>query len=719
MLTSTCSLAAETTAPTPLVAGAAGAAVTALPGPLTDAPAMTSQNPFAQQSTLPFHYPAFDRIGNADFQPAFAEGMRQALHEVDTLAANLAPANFDNTIVAMERSGQLLTRVSTVFFSLTGAHTNPALESIELDLAPRLAAHNDAIRLNPALFARIQAVHAARKDSGLDAESIRLVERYRTDFVRAGAMLSDADKARLKSMNAELALLSATFSQNVLKDINASAVLVDSRAELGGMSEAAITAAGVAAKARGMDGRYLIALVNTTGQPAEEYLTDRTLRKRLHDASIARGIHGGAYDNRAAVLRIVALRAVRARLLGYADHAAYMLEDQTARTTDAVNRLLADLARPAVANARREAADMQQRVDAEKGGFQIAAHDWAYYSEQVRKQRFDFDAGQLKPYFEFDSVLKNGVFFAAGQLYGLRFTERHDLPVYHPDVRVFDVVDADGKPLAIFLMDPYARPSKRGGAWMNAYVSQSRLTGNHPVVANHLNIPKPADGAPTLLSFDEVTTTFHEFGHALHGMFSSVGYPRFSGTSVPRDFVEYPSQVNEMWSVWPSVLANYAKHYQTGAPMPQALLDKVTATRTFNQGFATTHYLAAAILDQRWHQIDASQVPGDVEGFEKASLKEAGVDFAPVPPRYRTGYFSHVFSGGYSAGYYSYIWSEVLDADTVEWFKANGGLSRKNGDWFRQQVLSKGGSVDAIAAFTRFRGHAPDIAPLLERRGLK
>ena len=720
MLTPNFSNAADAVPAAPAAAPAAAATATAIAiGPLTAAAPMSAQNPFAQPSSLPFHYPAFDRIGTGDFQPAFAEGMRQALREAEAIAADPAPASFDNTIVALERSGQLLLRVSTVFFSLTGANTNPSLEAIELDLAPRLAAHNDAIRLNPALFARIHAIYEARNNTGLDAESVRLVERYHTDFVRAGAKLSDADKTRLKAMNGELASLSATFSQNVLKDINASSVIVDDRAELAGMSEAGITAAAAAATARGLNGKYLIALVNTTGQPPEEYLANRALRKRLYEASIARGIHGGAFDNRAVVLRIVGLRAERAKLLGYPNHAAYTLEDQTAKTTDAVNKLLADLAKPAVENARLEAADMQKRIDAEQGGFKLAAYDWAYYSEQVRKQRYDFDAGQLKPYFEFDNVLKNGVFYAAGKLYGLQFKERRDLPVYHPDVRVFDVTDADGQPLAIFLMDPYARASKRGGAWMNAYVTQSALTGNHPVVANHLNIPKPADGAPTLMSFDEVTTMFHEFGHALHGMFSNVRYPRFSGTSVPRDFVEYPSQVNEMWSVWPEVLANYAHHYQTGAPMPQALLDKVMAAHKFNQGFATSHYLAAAILDQRWHQLDAAQAPKDVEAFEAAALKDAGVDFAPVPPRYRTAYFSHVFSGGYSAGYYSYIWSEVLDADTVEWFKTHGGLSRKNGDWFRQQVLSKGGSVDAIGAFTGFRGHAPDVAPLLERRGLK
>ncbi len=686
-------------------------------GAVRTAPIM-KKNPFLAPSSLPFGLPPFDLIGNDDYGPAYQEGMRIRLQEMTAIADNPAAPTFDNTIVAMERSGRLMERVSSVFGNLTGANTNPEMEALDLQLAPQLAAHSDAVLLNTKLFQRIQSIHDKRADHGLNAEAIRLVERYRTDFVRAGATLSEADKARLKVMNGEIATLSATFSQNVLKDINASAVVVDTRAELDGLSPAEITAASDAATTRGLPGKFVIALINTTDQPPEAVLTNRALRQRLHDASIARGIHGGEFDNRNVILKLVTLRAQRARLLGYPTHAAYMLEDQTARTADTVNKLLADLAKPAVANARREAAAMQAVIDAERGGFPVAAHDWAYYTEKVRKQRFDFDGGQLRPFLEFDNVLKDGVFFAAGKLYGLQFTERRDLPVYHPDVRVFDVNDADGKPLALFLMDPYARSNKRGGAWMNAYVPQSTLLGTRPVVANHLNIPKPAAGAPTLLTFDEVTTVFHEFGHALHGMFSNVTYPRFSGTSVPRDFVEYPSQVNEMWSIWPEVLTNYARHHQTGAPMPQALLDKVLATRTFNQGFATTHYLAAAVLDQRWYQIDANNPPADVTAFETSALKEAGLDFAPVPPRYRSAYFSHVFSSGYSAGYYSYIWSEVLDADTVEWFKQNGGLTRKNGDWFRQEVLSRGGSIDAIGAFTRFRGHAPDINPLLVRRGL-
>ena len=677
-------------------------------------------NPFFAVSTLPFQLPPFDRIQDASYAPAFAEGMHLQLAETDSIANNAEPPTFDNTIVALERSGQLLARVTRVFFNLTGANTNDNMEALQRELSPKLAAHRDAIMHNAKLFARVQALYDKRDSLGLDAESLRLLWRYRTDFIRAGAALSAGDREKLKALNRELATLSTTFSQNVLKEINASAIVVDDRAELAGLSENEIAAAAETAKARGLAGKYVLALMNTTEQPPETSLASRALRSRLYDASVARGNQGGNFDNRSVVLQIVKLRAERARLLGYANHAAYVLEDETARTTGAVNRMLAQLAAPAVANARREGAAMQLEIDADKGGFRLAPQDWAYYAEKVRKRRYDFDESQLRPYLELNSVLQNGVFFAAGKLYGLTFRERRDLPVYEPTVRVFDVFDADGSPLALFLADFYARKNKRGGAWMNAYVPQSDLFGTKPVVANHLNIPQPPAGEPTLLTLDEVRTMYHEFGHALHGMFSSVRYPRFSGTSVPRDFVEFPSQVNEMWDDWPEVFRNYARHYQTGAPMPQALLDKVLATRKFNEGFKTTEYLAAALLDQRWHQLTPEQVPADAIAFEAAALRQDGVDYSPVPPRYRSTYFSHVFANpiGYSAGYYAYIWSEVLDADTVEWFKENGGLTRKNGDRFRKQVLSRGGSVDAMTLYRDFRGREPSIEPLLVRRGL-
>jgi peptidyl-dipeptidase Dcp len=644
--------------------------------------------------------------------------MREHLREVAAIANNKAAPTFENTIVAMERSGQLLARVSTTFSNLQGANTNDRLDAIDREMSPKLAAHQDAITMNDRLWQRVKSLYDRRDALKLDAESKHLLERYHRDFVRAGARLSSADKDKLKAYNGEIASLQSTFAQNVLKEANASALVVDTRAELAGLSDAEIDAAALEAKKRGQDGKFAIVLGNTTGQAPLSSLTKRTTRERLMAASAARGSHGGEFDSRELVKRLAKLRAEKATLLGYANYAAYSLEVETAKTPEAVNKLLGELAKPAVDNARREALEIQKVIDSEKGGFQVGPQDWALYTDKVRQAKYAFDESQLKPYFELNNVVQNGVFFAANKEFGISFKERHDLPVYDPDVRVFDVFDANGKQLAIFIMDYYARPNKQGGAWMNEYVTQSALLGNHPVVANHLNIPKPPAGQPTLLTYDEVRTAFHEFGHALHGMFSNVKYPTFGGANTPRDFVEYPSQVNEMWATWPEVLANYAKHYQTGATMPKELLDKVQASKKFNMGYITTEYLAASLLDQRWHQLTPSQVPTDVLGFEAAALRDAGVDFAPVPPRYRTTYFSHSFSLGYSAGYYAYLWSEKLDADTVEWFKENGGLTRKNGDHFRQTLLSRGGSADAMDLFRNFRGRDAKIEPLLERRGL-
>ena len=695
------------------IAVPAATAATAAPASTLDA-----SNPFAKVSTLPFHYPAFDKIKNEHFKPAFEAGMRAQLREIDGIANAKAAPTFENTIVALERSGQLLARVSTTFSNLQGANTNDALDEIDREMSPKLAAHHDAIFMNDKLWQRVKAIYDKRDTLKLDAESTHLVERYHRDFVRAGANLSAGDKAKLKGYNGEIASLQSNFTQNVLKEANASALVVDSRAELAGLPDAEIDAAAAEAKKRGLDGKYVIALANTTIQAPMASMSNRTTREKLLAASLARGSHGGEFDSRALVLRLVKLRAEKAALLGYPTFAAYSLEEETAKTPEAVNKLLGDVIKPAEANARGEAAEIQKVIDAEKGGFQVGPQDWAYYTDKVRAAKYAFDESQLKPYFELNNVVLKGVFYAANKEYGISFKERHDLPVYDPDVRVFDVFDADGKQLAIFIMDYYARPNKQGGAWMNEYVTQSSLLGNHPVVANHLNIPKPAAGQPTLLTFDEVTTAFHEFGHALHGMFSNVKYPTFGGANTSRDFVEYPSQLNEMWATWPEVLANYAKHYQTGAPMPSALLDKVTAAKKFNMGFITTEYTAAAILDQRWHQLAPGQVPADVVSFEAQALKDAGADFAPVPPRYRTTYFSHAFSGGYSAGYYAYLWSEKLAADTTEWFKENGGLLRKNGDYFRKTLLSRGGSADELDLFRNFRGRDAKIEPLLERRGL-
>ena len=677
-------------------------------------------NPFFTESALPYGLPPFDRIDDAHYRPAFERGMAEQIEEIEAIASRPDPPTFENTIVPLERSGRLLDRVASTFFSLASAHTNDAINEIRNEMAPRLAAHTDAILLNADLFARVRALHERRESLALDAEARRLVERYHVDFVRAGARLSESGKERMQEINAELAALSSRFTQNVLDEVNASAVVVETVAELAGLSENEIASAAAAAAARGLENRYVLPLLNTSGQPALASLDDRGLRERITRASLARGSQGGEYDNREVITAMARLRAERAAMLGYPNHAAYVLERQTARTVEAVNERLASLAPPAVANARREAADLQAMADAEGAGLELAAWDWSYYTEKVRADRYAFDASQLRPYFELDNVIDNGVFFAANRLYGLTFEPRPELPVYHPDVRVWEVFDAGGAPLGLFLGDFYARPSKRGGAWMNAYVSQSRLLGTAPVVANHLNVPEPPAGEPTLLTFDEVTTLFHEFGHALHGFFSDVEYPYFSGTSVPRDFVEYPSQVNEMWATWPEVLENYAVHHETGEPMPADLLEKVLATRRFNQGFATTEYLAASLLDQAWHQLTADEVPAaaDVETFEAAALEAAGVALDAVPPRYRSTYFSHVWSSGYSAGYYSYIWSEVLDADSVEWFKENGGLLRANGDHFRRTLLSKGGSVDALTLFRDFRGADPDVRPLLARRGL-
>jgi peptidyl-dipeptidase Dcp len=686
----------------------------------TAKPAM--DNPLLVESTLPFNYPRFDLIKDEHYAPAFEAGMAEQRREIDAIAGNPAAPTFENTIVAMEKSGQLLGRVSRVFFNLSGTNTNPTMQKIEKELAPKLAAHGDAIRLNSALFARIQALHDQREKLGLDAESNRLLERYYKDFVRAGAKLSEDQKGILRALNGELATLHTTYAQNVLKETNASAVLVDTREELEGMSENAIAAAAAAAKAAGKEGKFLIRLLNTTGQPPLDALKNRALRQRLFEASVNRNSQGGEFDNRELIAKIVKTRAERAALLGYAHHAALQIEEQTAGSVENVNKLMAQLAPPAVANARKEAADLQAVIDAEGGGFQLAPWDWAFYSEKVRKARYAFDAQEVRPYFEMNRVLIDGVFYAATRLYGITFHERTDLPKYHEDTRIFEVRNEDGSPLSLFIVDWYARPSKRGGAWANAYVSQSHLLGMKPVIANHLNIPKPPAGEPTLLTNDEVRTAFHEFGHALHGMFSNVKYPRFAGTAVPRDFVEFPSQVNEMWANWPEILPNFAKHYQTGAPLPAEMLEKIKAAEQFNEGFRTTEYLAATLLDLAWHQLKADQVPTaeQVMAFEADALRRAGVDFAPVPPRYRSPYFSHIFaSNGYAAGYYSYIWSEVLDADNVDWFKTNGGLKRENGQRYRDMLLSRGGSLDAMQMYQDFAGRAPDVKHLLKRRGLE
>jgi len=687
---------------------------------ITVSDAELAGNPFFEESTLLYGMPAFDQIKDEHYLPAFERGMAEELSEYEAIASNPEAATFENTIVAMERAGQLLDRTSRVFGAMGSAHTNDNIKELETLLAPVFSAHSDSIYLNESLFARIDSLYQVREELGLDAESLRLLERYHMNFVRSGAKLSNDQKNRLRGINSERAELATAFRQNVLNEVNDSAIVVDSKDELAGFSASQIDSAATAAKERGLEGKYVITLRNTTQQPALSSLKNRELRQRIQEVSTARGSRGNEYDNREIVVRILALRAERAKLLGYENHAAYILEDRTAGTIEAVNDMLSRLGPRAVAQARKEAADLQTLIDeSESEQFKIASWDWLYYTEILRKQRYDFDANQLKPYFEINRVLEDGVFYFAEHLYGLTFEERPELPVYQEDVRVFEVY-YDGETLGLFLFDPYARDSKRGGAWMNAYMSQSHLLDRKPVVANHQNVVKPPEGEPTLLTLDETNTMFHEFGHAVHGLLSNVKYPRFSGTSVPRDFVEYPSQVHEMWATWPEVLANYAVHYQTGEPIPQDLLDRVIAAEKFNEGFARTEYLAASIVDQSWHKLAADEIgPAEAVGdFENKALADSGMDFDLVPPRYSTTYFSHIM-GGYSAGYYSYIWSEVLDADSVKWFHENGGLKRENGDHFRETLLSKGGSADAMELFRDFRGAEPSIEPLLERLGFE
>ena len=680
---------------------------------------LKNTNPFYKKSELYMSYPPFDLIENEHYMPAFTMGMSDHLKEIDLIINNSEKPTFENTILAMELSGELLNRVATVFYALTSANTNDEMEKIRGEIAPKLSAHNDKILLNPKLFKRVEEIYNERESLNLDDESILLVEKYYRDFVRSGSNLSTEQKERLKTINSEISVLQTNFSQNVLKEVNALAVIIDSKKDLDGLSDGAIQSAANEAKSRGLEGKYVIALKNTSGQPSLSSLTNRSVREKIHKASLSRGSRGGDFDNREILVKVIKLRAEKARLMGYDNHAAYTLETQTAQNPQNVNDRLNSLSPKAVANAKKEAADLQKMIDSEGGGYKLASWDWDFFTEKVRVQRYNFDANQLKPYFEMDNVLQKGVFYAATQLFGISFKERFDLPVYNEDVRVFEVFNEDGSILALFLFDGYARSNKRGGAWMNAYISQSKLKNSLPIVANHQNVLKPPSGEPALMSFDEVITMFHEFGHALHGMFSDVNYPYFAGTSVPRDFVEYPSQVNEMWAVWPSVLQNYAVHYKTGEAMPRELLEKVLSAQKFNQGFSTTEYLASSILDQALHQLQEKDVPkaSDLLEFEKNTLTKAGIAFDAVPPRYRSTYFSHII-GGYSAGYYSYIWSEVLDADSVEWFKLNGGLNRKNGDHFRQTLLSKGGSKDAIQLFIDFKGSKPNIQPLLDRKGL-
>jgi peptidyl-dipeptidase Dcp len=682
-------------------------------------PAVGSANPFFVESTLPYHAPRFDVIRNEDYQPALEEGMRQQLAEVDVIARQVAPPTFDNTIVPMEKSGAILTRAAKAFFGVIGANTNDTLQKVQEIEAPKLAAHNDAIYLNDQLYQRVKSIYDRRQSSGLNPEQIALVERYNRDFVRSGAQLSEPDKIRVRAINKELSELSTDFTKKLLAGTKAGALVVDNVSDLAGLTPDEIQTAAQTAKERGLPGKWVLPLRNTTQQPAQAELTNRAVRQRLFELSTLRTSRGDSNDTKGAIRRMAELRAEKAKLLGYPNWATYALETQGAKTPENAIKLLTDLAPPATARARAEAADMQKLIDSQKGGFKLQPWDWQYYAEQVRKAKYDLDESQIMPYFELNNVLQNGVFYAANKLYGLTFKERHDIPVYQPDVRTFEVFDAGGQPLALFYADYFKRDNKQGGAWMDQFVDQSGLTGNKPVVYNVANFTKPAAGQPALLTFDDVTTMFHEFGHALHGMFSNVEYPTLSGTNVPRDFVEFPSQFNEHWALEPSVFANYAKHYQTGAPMPASLVDKIKQSGTFNQGFDFTELLEASLLDFAWHTLPAGSIPADVDAFEADALKRYNVSVAEVPPRYRSTYFSHIWDGGYSAGYYAYTWSEVLDDDAYAWFREHGGLTRANGQRFRDMLLSRGGTVDAATLYRNFRGRDPNVDALIEERGLK
>ncbi|MEV6557483.1 M3 family metallopeptidase [Nocardia sp. NPDC051756] len=674
---------------------------------------MTS-NPFFERSPLPYQLPPFAEIDEQHYVPAFERGMAEQLAEVAAITAVDGEPTFADTVVALERSGALLARVSNAFFNIVSSDSSAGTDAIEAEMSPKLAAHRDAIHLDPALFARIESLHRRRAELDLDAEELRLIEQYHLRFVRAGAGLDAAGQARLRELNTEIAAATTEFGQNNVAARNAATVVLDRADELAGLTPASVTAAAENARSVGREGAWALSLQNVSNQPVLAQLADRDVRQRVMGASLERGFTKDI-DNGHLAVRIAALRAERAALLGYSDHAAYAVADQTAQTPEAVEEMLGRLVPPAVANAEREATELAAAMQGE-----LRSWDWQFWSQRVRAERFSVDADALRPYFELERVLCDGVFYAAELVYGITLRERADLVGYHPEVRVFEVFDADGSALGLFLGDFFARPSKHGGAWMNELVVQSKLLETLPVVVNNLNIGKPPAGEPALLTWDNVRTLFHEFGHALHGLFSDVRYPFFSGTEVPRDFVEFPSQVNEMWMAHPEVLANYARHIDTGEQMPAELIERMTAAERFGEGFRTVEYLGAALLDWAWHRVPSAEAlaGADAETFEEEALRKAGLAIEAIPPRYRTGYFAHIFAGGYAAGYYSYIWSEVLDADTVDWFDDGAASIREKGTAFRRELLSRGGSVDPLVAFESFRGRAPEIEPLLTRRGL-
>jgi peptidyl-dipeptidase Dcp len=701
-----------------LAAGAASAA------PKPRSPAMPEQSPttagaiFAQPSPLFLQAPPFDKIKEADFKPALEAGMARQKVEIARIADNPAPATFDNTLAAMEGSGQMLERTNLVFSALTGANTSDGLQKIEAEMSPKLSAHRDWIYLNPKLFARVQSLYDRRDSLGLSAEQLQLLKVTYQDFVQAGARLAPAEQTRLKALNEQVASLETAFQQKLLAADKAGALVVDDKAKLAGLSDEQIAAAAADAKARGLKDRWVLVLQNTTQQPLLQDLADRSVREALFQKAWTRAERGDANDTRQTILALARLRAEKAKLLGYPNYAAYVLEDQMARTPEAAEGFLRQLSPPARARSLVEAAENQKIIAAGGESFQLKPWDWDRYSERVRKARYDLDQAEVKPYFQLDRVLQDGVFFAANQLYGLTFKERTDLPVYEPDVRVFEVHEQDGSLLGMIYFDFFKRDNKSGGAWMSNFVNQSKLMGTKPVVYNVENFTKPAAGQPALISFDDVTTMFHEFGHALHGLFADQTYPSISGTNTARDFVEFPSQINENWALDPKVLKNYAIHDRTGQPIPQALVDKIKAASKFNKGYEMGELIAAAELDMQWHQLAAGATPADVDAFEAQALKTAGVDFPDVPPRYRTSYFRHIWSNGYAAGYYAYLWTQMLADDSYQWFVDNGGMTRANGQRFRDLILSRGHTLDYGPMFHAFYGKDPEIGPMLEHRGL-
>ncbi|WP_298685970.1 peptidyl-dipeptidase Dcp [uncultured Sphingomonas sp.] len=692
-----------------LVTGAAFAAAAQAP---------TASGPFATAGTLPFQAPRFDQIKDGDYQPGFEQAMAIQMAEVRAIADNPAAPSFDNTIVALEKSGRMLDRVTMAFFGVVQANTNDTLDKVQAAEAPRLSQHQDAINLDPKLFARVQTLYAKRASLKLTPEQAQLLEVYHQQFVHAGAALSAADKDKLKALNTQLSTLETAFQQKLLAATKAGALIVDDKAKLAGLDAGAIGAAEMAAKDRKLDGKLVLPLQNTTQQPALESLTDRATREALFHNSWTRAEKGDANDTRATIVQIAQLRAQKAALLGYPNWAAYVLEDQMAKTPEAAIAFMQKLVPATAAEQKREAAEIQSVIAKDGQSFTLKPWDWELYSEQVRKAKYDLDQAQVKPYFELHTVLEQGVFYAANQLYGLTFKRRTDIPVYQPDVMTYTVYDKDGTELGLMYFDYFKRDNKSGGAWMSNFVGQSKLLGTKPVIYNVANFSKPAAGQPALISSDDVTTMFHEFGHALHGLFADQVYPTLSGTSVARDFVEFPSQFNEHWALDPKVFAHYAKHYQTGAAMPQPLVDKIKKSAKFNQGYILGELVEAATLDMDWHSLPASAPKQDVDQFETAALAKMGLDIADVPPRYRTSYFAHIWAGGYSAGYYAYLWTQMLEHDSYHWFMDHGGLTRANGQRFRDLILSRGHTLDYGPMFKAFYGKDPDIGPMLEEHGL-